>query len=149
MTAPPTKPALDEGDEEPRLGTLGIASWGLLIGAIGQCCFYWRLFPDIPKWIVQGVSFIPWLTVFIISFCNRPPFGPRPFRRCLLFAMCWYAVMTLLAEAFYFFIQPAPRGHFPLFIVARVLMYCFGAASFFIFVRACIQLRRYETKSDA
>ena len=141
MTAPPTQPAPDDGDD-PSLGTLGIASWGFYIGAIGQAVFYARLFPGLPRWIVMGALSPPWLIIFIISFCNRPPFGPRPFRRCLLFAMCWYAVTTLIAETLYFFIQSAPRGHFSV-IVARILMYGVGAVSFFVFVRACIVLRRY------
>ena len=130
------------------MNTLGIASWGFLIGAMGQWAFFGRLFPRLPNWLVMGTLLIPWLTVYTISFCNRPPFGPRPFRRCLLFAMGWYAVMTLLAEILYFWIQPAPRGHFSL-IDGRLLMYSFGAASFFVFIRACIVFRRYETKPDA
>src|SRR5437879_214797 len=94
MTTPPTKPARDGEDEEPRLGTLSVASWGFAIGVLGQWAFYGRLFPRLPGWVVEAVLLVPWLIVFTISFCNRPPFGPRPFRRCLLFAMCWYAVMT-------------------------------------------------------
>jgi hypothetical protein len=130
------------------MNTLGIASWGFLIGAMGQWAFYYRIFPRLPAWLVMGDLFIPWLTVFIISFCNRPPFGPRPFRHCLIFAMAWYAAMTLLAEALHFFLQPVPRGHFSL-IAGRVLMYVFGAVSITVFVRACITLRGYETKPDA
>jgi hypothetical protein len=128
------------------MSILNIASYGLLIGAMGQWGFYGRLFPHLPSWIVMGVLFIPWLTIFIISFCNQPPFGPRPFRRCLLLAMCWYAVMTLLAEILCLFIHPAPRGHLSL-IVARILMYS-GAVSFIVLVRAYIVLRSHETKND-
>lgn len=130
------------------MNTLGIASWGFLIGAMGQWAFFGTLFPHLSDRLVVGTLLIPWLTVFTISFCNRAPFGPRPFRRCLLFAMVWYAVMTLLAEILYVWIQPAPRGHFSL-IVGRLLMYPFGAASIFVFVRACIVIRRNETKPDA
>jgi hypothetical protein len=57
--------------------------------------------------------------------------------------MCWYATMTLLAEALHLLIKPAPHGHFPN-AVARVLIYV-GALSFIVFVRDCIELRRYET----
>src|ERR1051325_1277205 len=99
------------------MGTLSIASWGLLIGAMGQAIFFTRLFPGLPKWVewvVFCVLYVPWLTVFGISFCKQAPCGPRPFRRCLIFAMCWYAVMTLLAEILYFFIQPTPHGYFSL-----------------------------------
>lgn len=130
------------------MSTLSIASWGLLFGAMGQWAFYIRLFPRLPIWLLMGVLLIPWLTVFITSFCNSPPFGPRPFRHCLEFAMCWYAGLTVLAETLYVFVQPPPRGNFSL-IAARVLIYGFGVVSFMVFVRACITLRRYETKPDA
>jgi hypothetical protein len=126
---------------------LSIASLGMWIGTIGQMAIYSRLFPRIPDWLVCGVLSIPWLTVFVISFCNQAPFGPRPFRYCLILSMCWYSSMTLLAEVLLFCIKPAPNGHFSI-SVARVLMYLFGAASFFIFIKACIAIRRYETKTD-
>jgi len=130
------------------MGALNIASIGLAIGAMGQSAFFLRLFPKLSAWVVIGTLFIPWLTVHTISFCNRPPCGPRLFRHCLLFAMCWYAMMLVLAEALFFFIQPPPHGHFSL-IIGRVLMYFFGAASFFILIRAYLVLRRYENKPDA
>ena len=130
------------------LGKLSIASWGLLIGAMGQWAFYHRILPRFPDWLVFGALAIPWLIVFTISFCNRPPFGPRLFRQCLIFAMSWYVAMTFLAETLHFLVQPAPRGHFSL-IAARVLMYVFGAVSVTAFVRAGISLRRYETKPEA
>jgi hypothetical protein len=129
------------------MNTLGIASLGFLIGAMGQWAFYYRIFPRLPDWLVMVALFIPWVTVYTISFCNRAPFGPRPFRHCLIFAMSWYAAMTLLAEALHFFIHPAPRGHFSL-IAGRVLMYVPGAISITVFVRACISLHRFETKPD-
>ena len=130
------------------MGTLSIASWGLLIGAMGQAAFYSDLFPHLPAWLVISTLFVPWFTVFGISFCKQAPCGARPFRRFLIFAMCWYAVTMLLAEILHFVIQPPPHGHFSL-IAARFLMYGFGAASFFVFIRACIVLRRYEKKPDA
>lgn len=125
------------------MGAINIASWGFAIGAGGQMTLYWRLFPSVPRWIPAALVFVPWLTVFTISFCNRPPFGPSPFRRCLIFAMLWYAAMTLIAETLYFARAPAPSGHFPL-AVARVLIYAFGIVSSVVFIRACNSLRRYE-----
>jgi hypothetical protein len=129
------------------MSKLHIASWGLLIGALGQAGFYGQLFPRLPSWIVFIALLPPWLTVYTISFCRQAPCGPRPFRRCLLVAMCWYAVMTLLAETLYFSIHPASYGHFSI-TVARVIVYI-GSLSFIVFVRACIALRRYETENDA
>ena len=129
------------------MNKLSIASWGLLIGAIGQGLFYGLLFPRLPSWAVMAPLFLPWLTVFTISFCKVPPFGPRPFRYFLIFAMCWFGVLTLLAEALYFIIHPAPHGHFSI-TTARVLIYI-GAFSFIVFVRVCIFLRSHEAINDA
>lgn len=126
---------------------LSIASWGLFIGAIGQAGFYRLLFPRLPSWVMVAPLFLPWLIVFIISFCNLPPFGPRLFRHSLMFAMCWYGVFTLLAEVLYLIIHPAAHGHFTI-ISARVLTYI-GALSFVVFVRACVFFRNYETIHDA
>ncbi len=110
--------------------------------------FYGRLFPNIPPWIVAVVAFVPWLTVFGISFCHRPPFGPRPFRRCLVFAMSWYTGMTVIAEVLFFMLAPPASGPLPIGM-ARLLMYLFGTASIIVFVRACGTLRRYETDPAA
>jgi hypothetical protein len=129
------------------MSVLNVASFGLLIGAMGEWFFYGYLFPRFPAWIVMAAVYIPWLTVFTISFCRQPPFGPRPFRYCLMFAMCWYAAIALLAEALNLLIHPAPHGRFPI-ILARVLMYL-GAFSFIVFVRACVALRRLQTKYDS
>ena len=128
------------------MSKLSIASWGLFFGAIGQGLFYRCLFPSWPTWIGARVLFalllLPWLTVFTVSFCKRPPFGPRPFRCCLTSAMCWYAVITLLAETLNLFVQPAPREHLSI-TMARVFMYL-GAFSFIVFIQTCVVLRRYE-----
>lgn len=129
------------------MNQLSIASWGLFVGAIGQEVFYGYLFPRLPPWIVTGVSLLPWLIVFAISFCRVAPFGPRPFRYCLVFAMCWYLVVTLLAETLYLSIRPAPTKHFSI-IVARVPTYL-GFLSFIIFIRVVIALLRHEAGKEA
>jgi hypothetical protein len=121
---------------------LHVASWGLLLGATGQVALYDALLPRIPLWMFFAALLPPWLTVYTISFCRQAPFGPRRFRHCLIFAMCWYSVATILAEALHFLIQPSPHGHF-LISVARVLTYA-GGLSFIVFVRACVLLRRDE-----
>ena len=128
------------------MSKLGIASWGLLFGAIGQSVFYRCLFPTSPDWdkVRLGLLLLPWLTVFIISFCNRPPFGPRPFRYCLSVAMCSYAFINMLAEALNFYVHPGPCEHLSM-TIARVLMYL-GTFSFIVFIRTCVVLRRYETE---
>jgi hypothetical protein len=130
------------------MSKLSIASWGLLFGAMGQGVFYRCLFASSPDWIGTKVLFalllLPWLTVFTISFCNRPPFGPRPFRYCLSAAMCSYAFITVLAEALNLYVQPAHREHLPM-TIARLVMYL-GTFSFIVFIRTCIRFRRYETE---
>ena len=128
------------------MNQLSIASWGLFIGAIGQGAFYGYLFPHLPTWIVTGVSLLPWLIVFVISFCRVAPFGPRPFRYCLVFVMCWYTVVTLLAETLYVLTRPAASKQFSI-IVARVPTYL-GLLSFIVFVRVVSALRRYETENN-
>ena len=128
------------------LGTLNITSYGLLVGAFGQLSFFERLFPRVPDYLFLSVLFLPWLTVYTISFCKQAPLGLRPFRYCLLFVMCLYAAVTITAEALYFFSHPISNEHFSI-TTARVLMY-FGLLTFIVFIRACIILRRLETKPD-
>jgi hypothetical protein len=125
------------------MSRLHLASWGLLPGAIGQCGLYDALLPSLPPWIIFVALLPPWLTVYTISFCRQAPFGPRRLRYCLVFAMCWYVAMTLLAEPLHLLVKPAPHGHFRN-AVARVLLYV-GTLSFIVFVQACIELGRCET----
>jgi len=47
---------------------LNIASWGLLIEAIGQFVSYGTLGAHFPSWVFFIATFPPWLTVFTISF---------------------------------------------------------------------------------
>jgi formate hydrogenlyase subunit 3/multisubunit Na+/H+ antiporter MnhD subunit len=125
------------------LGKLNIASWGFLIGAIGQNWFYTRLFPQISERIILAVLFIPWLTAFVITFCKRPPpISPRAFRICLLGVVGWYAILTILAELLHVLRHLTPSGHFTI-TTARVLMYI-GLVSCIVFTCACVFLQRYE-----
>ena len=135
------------------MGAITRASMVLLMGALGQAFAYADLFPHFPFGIILCVSYVPWFIVFGISFCNRPPFGPRPFRWCLIIAMIWYAFASIVVEVLRFFIHVPPRGVDPIvaervIIGARVIMFL-GAFSFIVFIRTCITLRRYETKKDA
>jgi len=124
------------------MGTIHIAGWGLLLGAIGQSLLFASLSHNPPSKIIYVLLLIPWLTVYTISFCRRPPCGPRRFRHVLTVAMCWYVVATLLAETLCFIFHPVPHWDHML-VVARVLMYL-SALSFVVFLRACIALRRLE-----
>lgn len=126
---------------------LSIATLGLFFGGIGQSVLYELLFPRLPQWIVMPVLFLPWLMVFIISFCNKAPFGARLFRYCLVFAMGWYGATALLSEVLQLFIHLPAVNHSST-IVARVLMYL-GSLSFIVLLRACVVLRGFETKDSA
>ena len=126
------------------MGRLNVASGGLLVGAMGQAAFYHSLFPHLSTWVVFIPLLPPWLTIYTISFCRQPPFGPRPFRYALVLAMCWYAFASLLGESLHYFFHTAPWGQFS-FTLARLLMYL-GALTFIVFVRFCIALRGQETE---
>ena len=103
---------------------------------------YGRLFSRVPIWIVWGVLFLLWIAIHIITFCKSAPFGPRPFRRCLLFVMGWYALVTVGAEVFQLFVHLPPDGHLPI-TAARILMY-FECISFIPFTRAYLVLRHTD-----
>jgi len=122
------------------LGNLNILSVVLAFTAMGQYWFYKHIFPHITAWIVWGVVFVPWVTIFTITFCKRPPFGPRPFARCLLFAMCWYAFFTIAAEGLNCLLPLPPDRHFPI-TAARILMYG-GWLTFIPLARSYIYVRR-------
>lgn len=61
--------------------------------------------------------------------------------------MCWYMVVTLLAETFYFFTRPAASNHFSI-IVARIPTYL-GLLSFIVFIRVVFALLRHEAENEA
>jgi hypothetical protein len=85
------------------LGRLNIASLGLFVGAVGQYWCFGRFFEKAPHWMIWSALFIPGFMVFALTFASLPPFGHRPFRRCLLFAVCWYVFATLSGEALHVF----------------------------------------------
>jgi hypothetical protein len=126
------------------MSKLSIASWGLALGSLGQLGLLGR-FMSHGGWafrVIPVFVFLPWLTVYAISFCKQPPFGPRPFRYCLIFAMSWYAFITLVAETLSTLAQPVVLGGFPI-TAARALTYL-GAISFVVLIQACVAIRRYE-----
>jgi hypothetical protein len=129
------------------MGTIHVAGYGFVIGAFGQVALYQNLFPRLPHWVALCVLLPPWLIVYTISFCKKPPFGPGPFRRCLIAAMSWYAVATVVAEALWLLLRPQTDGHFSP-VVARVLTYL-AYLSFVPLIHACIALRELEINGTA
>lgn len=124
------------------MGRLHIASWALLVGAMGQGAFYAALFPRFPVWVLTTLLLPPWLTIYTISFCRQAPFRPRPFRYALILAMWWYALATMLAETLNFLVHTGRWGGLPA-LAARSVMYL-GALSFAVFVPFCAALHRHE-----
>ena len=132
------------------MGKLNVASFGLFVCAIGHWVFYGCLFPHLRERMVNvpllRIAFVPlllpWFIVFAISFCRRPPFGPRLFRRSLMLAMASYLFFGILVEILHLVIRSAPAENCS-FTLARIPMYV-GASSFIVFIRACVQLKRIE-----
>lgn len=123
------------------LSRLNVASLGLLVGAVGQAVLYSNLSSRIPRWAILVPLYIPWLTVYAISFCRQPPCGPRRFRDCLIFAMSWYVAMAFAAEVLTDVLHPVLRDRLSL-TLGRMLM-CAGALTFIVLIRACHQINRY------
>lgn len=96
-------------------------------------------------WILDLFLLAPWLTIYTVSFCRQPPFGPRLLRRTLVLAMCGYGLATLLAEGFQFALKPVRSGQ-SAFMLARLFMYL-GSLSFIVFVRFYMVLRRHEIET--
>lgn len=129
------------------MSAINLASLCLAVGAMGQFWFYGRYLPNLPRWLVWGFLFLPWVAASGISFCSRPPFGPRAFRFCLLTVMVWYTSVSFFAEVIQHCEHLPADGHIPI-TAARILMY-FGFLSFAVFIATCIALRRYETKGTS
>lgn len=129
------------------MGIINLTSWSLLIGALGQALFFGYLFPDFSDKAVFGFLAIPWFAVYAISFCRVAPCGPRAFRLILTIAMCWYAVVMVLAETLRLIMHPSPHGHYSL-LLPRVLMYS-GLLGCIVLARFCRVLRHHEASGNA
>lgn len=127
-------------------GMLNISSFVLLVGAFGHRWFYGRFPLHIPQWLILGVLFLPWVGVYVISFCKAAPFGPRPYRLTLIGAMCWYGTLTSGAEIGQYVWHLPSEGHIPV-AAARCLMY-FGFLSFIPFMLAIRSIWRFEKKGS-
>jgi hypothetical protein len=125
------------------LSVLNIASFTLVLGAIGQMLLLKG--PSSHDWrrILFVLFLVPWLTVYAISFCGQAFLGPRAFRHCLSFAMCWYAVITLLVESRHWLLRVEPNKHVQ--VIAAQALVGLGLIGFVVFIRAWLNLRRYET----
>ncbi len=124
------------------LGRLNLFGYALVPGTVGLHWFYGRLFPGVSSWVVWGILFLPWYTIHAITFAKVPPFGARPFRRCLLAVVCAFGLLVVGAEIIQFVYHLPAEGSFSL-TIARILTYC-GCICFVPFVRAYLTLRDSE-----
>lgn len=126
---------------------MNLINYCLLVGAMGQCWFYGRLFPNVPMWIVLIILMVPWLVVHVVTFCNGQCLKPQSFRRLLISVMCWYAFVTALAEVIHFFCHLPSDGNFTV-TAARILMYG-GGICFIPFIDVCIFIRHQDSSRAA
>jgi hypothetical protein len=129
------------------LGVLNIASFTLALGAIGQMLLLGMPSSHVLTRIMFALFLVPWLTIFTVSFCRRAPIGPRGFRNCLSFAMCWYVVATVLVETRYRLLPAWPNQHVQ--VVTAQALIGLGAAGFVVFIRSWLSLRLYEASKPA
>ena len=136
-------------------GTLQIVGQLLLVGGLGQAVCGAELFSSAadhgsPVLVFGGLIVVPWMLVFwTTGLKGPPPFGPKFFRRCLLFIMVWYGSLTLLVEAASVFrhFYPLPGTTPPPWVrfITRGMM-DIGLLSFIPYIRECIFLRHLESK---
>jgi hypothetical protein len=122
-----------------------VGYFSLFIGVLGQALFLEPVTkPHLPGIIAVLISLFPGLIVLTITFAKQRFLPPRPFRFCLLFAICWFATLTIIAEILYYLgFMPSDSRE----IQSRVLMHI-GWLSLFFIVPLYVAARRYESKRD-
>jgi hypothetical protein len=129
-----------------------VGYFGLFVGCIGQVAFTAPVLrPHLPAWIgwIGVVTvMLPWLIVFTITFFNHPFLSPRAFRFCLVLAMCFFALFTIVTEVLCHFGYMPPDSPAYARTISRVLMHM-GWFSFIPLGRLYVITRRYESKRDA
>jgi hypothetical protein len=132
---------------------LGIGSivgyFSLLIGVLGQAAFMSPVTkPHLPAIIAVMIFLLPWLIVFTITYTKQSFLPPRPYRFCLLFAMCWFAAVTIFAEILYHLGYMPPDSPSYAGTLSRVLMHI-GWLSLLFIIPRYIAIGHYESKRDA
>src|SRR5689334_5624312 len=101
-----------------------VGYFSLLVGVLGQAGFLSQpVKPYLPPIIAAIIIILPWLIVFIITFTKQPFLPPRPFRICLLFALCWFVALTILAEILHYLGRIPPDSPQFAGTLCRVLMH--------------------------
>ena len=131
-------------DQRDSMGKINVASWALLLGAVGQALLLGHSVDRVPHWLVDAPLFVPWLVVYVISFCRVAPCGPRRFAQILTAAMAWYSINTLVCELVWLLL-PASRSQMYSAIIPHAL--CWGSAlSFIVLTRGVRDARAYQTE---
>ena len=126
-----------------------VGYFSLFIGCLGQVGFLSPVTkPHLPVIVAAMISMLPGLIVFTITFHNRSFLPPRPFRFCLLFAICWFAAFTIFAEILYHLGYMPPDSPSDAVTPCRVLMHI-GWLSLLFIVPRYVAAYRYESKRDA
>jgi hypothetical protein len=139
-------------EKDARDALLGIV-WivvfvALFLGMMGQAGLSGAVLkPHLPVWIGAFLIIPPWLIVFVLAFFWRPILPPRPFRRCLVLAMCWIAVVTIIAEAWFLLGYMPPDSPKFAGTIGRVLMHI-GWLGFIPLCWLCAVARRFERLWD-
>jgi hypothetical protein len=131
---------------------LGIGSvvgyFSFFIGVLGQALFLEPVtMPHLPGIIAFMISLFPGLIVFTITFTKQRFLPPRPFRVCLLFAICWFAALTIIAEVLYHLGYMETDGSVDPSIYFRILMHIGWLGLLFI-IPLYVTTLRYESKRD-
>jgi hypothetical protein len=123
-----------------------VGYFSLFVGALGQACFMQPMTkPHLPAIVAVMVSYLPWLLVFTVTFTKQSFLPPRPLRLCLLFALCWFSCLTILAEIFYHLGYMPHDSSSDNTTLMRVLMHIGWFSSFYI-IPQYVAIRRYESK---
>ena len=123
--------------------------FSLLFGTIGQAAFMSPVVKlHLPLIIAVPIFLLPWLLVYTITFTNQPFLPPSQFRFCLVFAACWFTVLTLVAETLYHFGHMPPDSPQYARALSRGLMH-FGWLSLLYFIPAYWFTLSHQSKRDA
>ena len=103
-----------------------IGQHSLFLAALGQSFFYLHQFkPYLPVWAAVPFFMIPWGTVFVLFYHERPLF-PAQFIRRWWFRLAWCsALFTVVAEAIWllgYMPPPTPEHRVAADVLVQVLM---------------------------
>jgi hypothetical protein len=118
----------------------------LILGCLGQTAFMSPVVkPYLPAWMVVPIFILPYLLVFLITYFKRSFLSPRQFRFCLIFAMGWFAAVTIVAEILCQLGYMPPDSPAYGRTMARVLMHV-GWLSFIPLICLYVLVRQAESQ---